>query len=1044
MADPSFAPPDPIPPFLRQSPDEMALPTETSKFGKVMAFLNRLNSAKNAAIMNAANGTPVIPGIERGLTGKTEASGADVLDFLRNKFPEKSGSITIQGHQYQLPKLDTPTPFGKMTQGFLFDVATDPLNALRVGEYTKIGKQLKAMTRMGEAGQEGKLANGAFEQLKNNQRSVASIAGLHTPAVINKAAGTAGVYAKNVANALPFADSIKNVFTPKFKALRTSMGFIQHGAEDFLNKIYGDKFVHSYQKTFQDGVKKIQQNPQETLGGMADYYLNDLKLNPSNSKDAKLIMQKEIQRHGEIPILQRQLTKNMAVAPGDFDPLAKLNLLKDNERFSQPSFSEASKLSDLMKTKYAQLAAVAKQAKLPLNTLELDEYMGRALSPEAKAAVLSSHGGSGNTLFNNLNTNPRLMKDYTTEQIERMFANPETRMAMFEHHFGNLPLQQKATLAGALLGKTKPGYLYETDPLKIFESKAANSAKAIAGAGEFQRLMKEGVLSKSRDAFKDARPIDVPAQYQKAIGDIKQLYAPENVAREFVKDASAFKPGSPIDKFMRSAGKATSAFKVGTLFGTPIMGTSTAAKYLFGHAFIANTHDALSNKGINYAIKAMPAFFRRTGLVEKGASGTQKFESMLDRIPGIPVAEAKGIDPVRYAKYIKDGRFNLAKLAEDRGMFMESGVRDTLTEPGALVDLPFASKKTFLPKAGKAIETLTGTGLAKNEGRAVDAFSRLQYAATKIMHDGYDPHAALDEARTNLYDYSGGLSDVEQKLGRLGVPFYSWIRLNTPAMAKAVIRKPSVASHVEQFKRNVESTTGRRPNGQDDIDERFLPSFLNKYPHIRMFLDEQGRWHYLNLAHFLPLADLEDYMSPSNAGDALMGGMNPAIKIPLEALTNKSTLFKKPGGEQADIESYPGEQGSLLGLPMRKLAVNSIEEAVPLTARLNRLNPFGLFGQQGLPNKLGATRDYSEMSTPEKFANLFALKASPTDQQRDIATAKQAYRDQLSKFKSGMNKAKYLGQDNRVEHIQKLIDKLNNQAIPIESEKHKPLFKFSR
>lgn len=695
-----------------------------------------------------------------------------------------------------------------------------------------------------------------------------------------------------------------------------------------------------------------------------------------------------------------------------------LNILND-PRFESPVHPTIQKMTDILKSKYSKLAGHANKANIPMPLIDINEYMGRKLSPEAQKATLNI-GNSGGTLFNKLNTSPRVLRNYTTEQGERMFANPFTRQTMFEKGFGNEPLQQKRSVLQAISGKAnKPGYLYETDPLKVLATKAQDVGGSVASLNEFKRLLQQGTLTKTRELnVPNAAKIEVPEQYQKALGGLKEVYAPESVRKEMAKPQGLY---NESDNAWKAINKTIGTWKKNVLFATPIMGTGIATKYIEGHSRIADANKAFTVPGVDYATQAMKPFFQRQGLMEKGLSGQKSFEQALDKIPGIPLSEAKGIDPKNPAwkAYIKpDGSFNLAKLFEDRGGASEGGYMDLEGNPGGI----HVTSKGI----GKGISKASGTDISTAMAKSADAFSRLQYAASRIIKDGYAPDVALDEARKNLYDYTGGLSPFEQKYARTALPFYSWLRLNTPSMGKNLIKNPSIGTKLVQTKKNIEATYGKEPG----VDERFLNQFVNENPHIRTAPDE-----YMNLVAKDPLSDLEGFSSPKRGLQTIMGALNPIAKILMELNTNQSDFYRKPGGEPAEIERYPGETGNFLGMNIPKKYINVATEAYPALSKINSLNPFGIFGQN---------RGQKELTTSEKFSHLFDWGKSPADKEKEMTNAKAAYNDALRKYKSVQNQASKNDDDKTVDKMQKLIDKLNERAIPIESDKQKRLFTIGR
>jgi hypothetical protein len=76
----------------------------------------------------------------------------------------------------------------------------------------------------------------------------------------------------------------------------------------------------------------------------------------------------------------------------------------------------------------------------------------------------------------------------------------------------------------------------------------------------------------------------------------------------------------------------------------------------------------------------------------------------------------------------------------------------------------------------------------KETGQAVEEMNRMSGFIGRLRQ-GYSPDVAAAEAKATHYDY-GSLSPFERGVMKRVIPFYSWMRLNTPFVLNQVLEKP--------------------------------------------------------------------------------------------------------------------------------------------------------------------------------------------------------------------------------------------------------------
>jgi hypothetical protein len=163
---------------------------------------------------------------------------------------------------------------------------------------------------------------------------------------------------------------------------------------------------------------------------------------------------------------------------------------------------------------------------------------------------------------------------------------------------------------------------------------------------------------------------------------------------------------------------------------------------------------------------------------------------------------------------------------------------------------------------------------------------------------GMSPTQAAEHTREVLYDY-GALTDKEQFIRRYLVPFYAWMRFNTPAMLRLMATRPGTMLALQHA---IES--GKAVNNIDDKD---VPTWLRDMLAIPVGVTPEGNYRYLNLS--LPPADLARLHSVSDwpeIGKEVLNALNPLYTVPFQVIANKN-LFTN-----MDISKYPD-------LPMQRL-----------------------------------------------------------------------------------------------------------------------------
>jgi hypothetical protein len=239
-----------------------------------------------------------------------------------------------------------------------------------------------------------------------------------------------------------------------------------------------------------------------------------------------------------------------------------------------------------------------------------------------------------------------------------------------------------------------------------------------------------------------------------------------------------------------------------------------------------------------------------------------------------------------------------------------------------------------------------------------------------------DPEIArriLDESATNvrksLFDYSD-LSQFEKDYMKRVIPFYTWTRKNIPAQLMAVIQHPDRANKLNIL-------IGNMQKGVDSIDSNDVDQWVqDQFPIFLNAEDSENTHTFITALSYLPTAELNRVFKDPNEylGDT-WAMTSPLIKTPLEIWRNYDSFRKRPidnlqwetAGTGWDLgegafRSVPGVKGSqsFLGMKVTPLQKHMLQSLV-LLGEVDRLNPFGIFGQEDKKSWAGAYRQGQEI-----------------------------------------------------------------------------------
>jgi nucleoside diphosphate kinase len=224
---------------------------------------------------------------------------------------------------------------------------------------------------------------------------------------------------------------------------------------------------------------------------------------------------------------------------------------------------------------------------------------------------------------------------------------------------------------------------------------------------------------------------------------------------------------------------------------------------------------------------------------------------------------------------MKDVTFFTDNMTEFRKGELDSLIREQQTKGHRAKDIlnrlanPMSDK--FIPRhvnqqIGSAIES---------QARIVNFLAHVQAGKS------YDE--AADLVNKVLFDYQD-LTSFEHDVMKRLVPFYTWIRKNTPLQIEKFMEDPTRYAHITKTMRNI--------NPESEEEQRYKPDYMKGMLHT-------GKNTYRNLK--LPFQDVAKVADPSD----MFSSANPLIKMAVELGANKNFFLDRPIDEGYDVKA-PG------------------------------------------------------------------------------------------------------------------------------------------
>jgi hypothetical protein len=288
-------------------------------------------------------------------------------------------------------------------------------------------------------------------------------------------------------------------------------------------------------------------------------------------------------------------------------------------------------------------------------------------------------------------------------------------------------------------------------------------------------------------------------------------------------------------------------------------------------------------------------------------------------------------------------------------------------------------------------------------GSGVEDNAKIAHYLSKRA-EGYGSKQAAESVKKYLFDY-GDLTDTEKGLLKRVMPFYTWTSKNIPLQVQQFIEKPGKFSKIATAKKNIEQ-------GVAQSDEKYMSDYMKQNAPIRVKTDKDGNTLYFLSGAWLPASQAITFLSDpvSNA----LGMVSPMAKLPYENLTGKGTFFKNTLGQYEDIQKYPGQKTSYLGMDLNPKTVNNLRSIRALN-ELNNLNPGGIFGGKNspsifkglLPNasNVRGGQNTPETSQQDRVLNSFIGKLQSYNPEQSKNYYDRDTQNKVTEFNTAINRA---------------------------------------
>ena len=436
--------------------------------------------------------------------------------------------------------------------------------------------------------------------------------------------------------------------------------------------------------------------------------------------------------------------------------------------------------------------------------------------------------------------------------------------------------------------------MFDDDVARVMEKERADVAKALANREYLEnaaRFLKNSGVAKNADEIKQLG--GEWTQLSKKYKGFEDIWVPKEIANEV---------GTLVEKVH-------DPLFAPTVFGLWRRMTQVWKGVTLFYAPEFYSRQFVSNITLNHLAGMGP---QDMGHNIAGLKYAKKY--IIDRTPPV------GNDIIMHTKAYPKG---LTEAAFHRGLVREGALGHGLVgEVDDFIKNPSRGKGVLsrgMDFVARDNPVLTRGVKAAN---AIDGQSKIAHILWRLSK-GDTLEEAGKSARKFLYDPDMQLTQFEKKYLRdAALPFWGWVKFNLPLQLEMLAYHPNRVATQLRGMREVE-----RYLGGPEPDEQFLPDWMQDASKARLSWNEKtGNWDFLFLGSWYPTAELEKLsIEDARSARELWNLVTPLVKEPIEWISGTDLYTFAP------IEKFPGERGSVLGIPMRKRIEAAVKFLRPIS-----------------------------------------------------------------------------------------------------------------
>ena len=367
--------------------------------------------------------------------------------------------------------------------------------------------------------------------------------------------------------------------------------------------------------------------------------------------------------------------------------------------------------------------------------------------------------------------------------------------------------------------------------------------------------------------------------------------------------------------------------------------------------------------------------------------------------------------------YLKEGDASLFKEMLDNSVIQVNN--DVLELIPGLADVKAGRLSTAANKVSDMLKSNKATDMARKAlngdyssfvNELYENQSRIaSYMAAKAK--GMSGEEAARMVDTALYNYSPEmLTSFENNIVKRAIPFYTWMRRNTPHSFQLLMQKPRALTIPTKVRDDLNKSNG--------IDTSLLPEYLQDSGVISLGqTDADGNKVVYKADSLLPIAELQELVNAIPTGDDTatdslqqlarfgMQSLTPAVKVPydIQANTNSyyGTQIKQREGQKTKAPSYVNVLAKMLAPVMGDYNEKTgnyfdVDENGDIQYKIDPVTAYALKNVSPFANSLGDLTDESSQQKNKQLGYALGLRPYSMNEQSLALDKQESINDMLN------------------------------------------------